>query len=123
MTTNLLFSVNFFARRRLFLIAAVLVMACQLVAMAMLADGQVARAGQRRLAIALEQTAVAQCSESLSPSAQNACLLRTRLASSGEPAFAAETVLPNASFSPQITSPAKAAERAPGLTAASYPGQ
>ena len=126
MTTNLLRSVNLFANRNLFLTAALLVIACQLVAMAMVANGQMSRAGQRHSAVALEQTAIAQCFESSTPSAQSACMVRTRMAYSGEAALPAETVLPTssfASFSPQFMSSAQAAERTPGIMAVSYPGQ
>ena len=123
MTTNLLRRGNLFAHRNLFLTAAVLVIACQLVAMAMVADGQMSRAGQRQSAIALEQTAIAQCFESSSPSAQNACISQTRMAHSGGAGLPAETILPTSSFSPQFIGSANAARRTPAMMAMSFSAQ
>ena len=55
--------VDVISNRTLFLLAGGLVIVCQLVAMAVVSDGQVKKAQLRNLGIASQQTAFAQCLE------------------------------------------------------------
>ena len=65
-------------RRLLLLIAAALVIACQLVAMALLADGQVQKAALRDAQLSSQRTAMAQCFESASRMDHDTCLVQAR---------------------------------------------
>lgn len=56
-------NVDVISNRTLFLLAGGLVIVCQLVAMAVVSDGQVKKAQLRNLGIASQQTAFAQCLE------------------------------------------------------------
>lgn len=60
--------------RNLFLVAAVLVIVCQLVAMAMVADGQVKKAQLREAQISAQNIALASCFESSSRLDRNSCV-------------------------------------------------
>ena len=72
--------------KTLFGIAAGLVIVCQLVAMMLVVDGQVAKAKARDARQASEQMAVLQCMESSSGVARHSCLLQVQaLAGSSQP--------------------------------------
>ncbi len=60
--------------RNLFLIAAGLVIVCQLVAMAMVADGQVKKAALREAQISAQNVALASCFESSARFDRNNCM-------------------------------------------------
>lgn len=68
--------------KTLFVVAAGLVMVCQLVAMALVVDGQVARAKVRDAHHAYEQMAVVQCMESSLGVARHSCIQQVTAASS-----------------------------------------
>lgn len=61
-------------------VAAGLVILCQLVAMALVADEQVAKAKMRDAQRASERTALARCSESRIGAALNSCIQQARAA-------------------------------------------
>lgn len=65
-------------RRLLLMIAAALVIACQLVAMALLADGQVQKAALRDAELSSRRTALAQCFESVARMNRDTCLVQAR---------------------------------------------
>jgi hypothetical protein len=66
-------------------VAAGLVMACQLVAMALVVDGQVERAHSRGVQSASEQSALAQCSQSSPGSERQNCVLQVQAAGFAPP--------------------------------------
>lgn len=61
-------------------VAAGLVIACQLVAMALVVDGQVERAQSRGVQYASERSALAQCSQSSLGSERQNCVLQVQAA-------------------------------------------
>ena len=63
-------------------VAAGLVIVCQLVAMALVVDGQVERAHARGFQYASERSALAQCSQSSLGSERQDCVLRVQAAAS-----------------------------------------
>lgn len=65
-------------RRLLLLVVGALVMACQLVAMALLADGQVQKAALRDAQRSSERLAMAQCFETSSRMDRASCLTQAR---------------------------------------------
>ena len=67
--------------KTLFGVAAGLVMVCQLVAMALVVDGQVAKAKARDAHHAYEQVAVVQCMESSLGVARHSCIQQVTAAS------------------------------------------
>ena len=66
-------------------VAAGLVMACQLVAMALVVDGQVERAHSRGVQSAVERSALAQCSQSSPGSERQNCVLQVQAAAGFAP--------------------------------------
>ncbi|MEO6017947.1 MAG: hypothetical protein ABIP46_11880 [Polaromonas sp.] len=80
--------------RNLFLIAAGLVIICQLVAMAMVADGQVKRAELRQAQISAQNVALANCFETSTRFDRNSCMQRTQVDNSP---YAVNTVAGNGS--------------------------
>jgi hypothetical protein len=66
--------------RMLFLVAAGLVILCQLVAMAMVADGQVSMAQVRDALRISERTAINQCMENSLGAARHNCILQAQAA-------------------------------------------
>lgn len=68
--------------KTLFGVAAGLVILCQLVAIALVANGQVAKARERDARHAYEQMAVSQCMETNIGAARHDCIQQTRMISS-----------------------------------------
>lgn len=66
--------------RTLFLVSAGLVVLCQLVAMAMVVDGQVSVAQVRDALRVSERTAINQCMESSLGAARHSCILQAKAA-------------------------------------------
>lgn len=71
-----------FSSRSLLLVAAGLVIVCQLVAMAMVADGQVKRAESRQAQIAAQNVALASCFETSTRFDRDSCMQRMQADSS-----------------------------------------
>lgn len=74
-------------------VAAGLVIACQLVAMALVVDGQVERAQSRGVQYASEQSALAQCRQSSLGSERQNCVLRVQAAASFVPPTGSQQAL------------------------------
>jgi hypothetical protein len=67
-------------RINLVAIAAVLIVICQLIAMAFVADGQVQKAGQRDLQRLAQQAAIAECVERNSGPMRHGCIQQVQAA-------------------------------------------
>lgn len=76
--------------RNLFFVAGALVIVCQLVAMAMVADGQVKKAEMRESTLTAQSLAMAQCFETSVRFDRQSCLVQSRAA----PAVAQQDVMP-----------------------------
>jgi hypothetical protein len=74
-------------------VAAGLVIACQLVAMALVVDGQVERAQSRGVQYASERSALAQCSQSSLGSERQNCVQRVQAAARFLPAAGSQQAL------------------------------
>jgi hypothetical protein len=74
-------------------VAAALVVVCQLVAMALVVDGQVERAQSRGVQYASERSALAQCSQSSLGSERQNCVLRVQAAASFVPPTGSQQAL------------------------------
>lgn len=70
--------IDLISNRTLFLLAGGLVIVCQLVAMALVADGQVQKAQVRHSEVASQKLAFAQCVESGIYTSRQGCLLQVR---------------------------------------------
>jgi hypothetical protein len=77
--------------KTLLLVAAGLVILCQLAAMAFVADSQVARAKVRDDQRKAELTAIAQCMETRAGAARHSCIQQARVAATASPPPAAES--------------------------------
>lgn len=87
--------VDVISNRTLFLLAGGLVIVCQLVAMALVSDGQVKKAQLRNLGVASQQAAFAQCLEASVGNGGPRCSLPTN--SAGRLADITETRVPSES--------------------------
>ena len=85
--------------KKLLIVAALATIACQLLALSMLAEDQVDRSDKRASTMALERSAVAKCLQSGDLSRQSACLDRARQGFGGDVLAVHETIVPDARFS------------------------
>ncbi len=77
--------------RSLFLMAGGLVIACQLVAMVMVADEQVRKAELRDSQLSSQRAAIARCFEGNTRAERQSCMLQVRNMTPAEPQVAANT--------------------------------
>ena len=103
--------------KTLFLIAGALVIVCQLVAMALVVDGQVAKAKNRDAAFASERLAVIQCMESTMGSARHSCVQQARTASNetNQTLYASQSVPERQALAQVDISPTFSASAAPQM--------
>lgn len=95
--------VDVISNRTLFLLAGGLVIVCQLVAMALVSDGQVKKAQLRNLGVASQQAAFAQCLEASVGNGGPRCSLPIN--SAGRPADFPETRVPSESQANRVSAP------------------
>lgn len=111
-------------QKTLFIVAACLVLACQLVAMVMVVDGQVRKAALRDAHDASERVAIAQCMQGRMGFVRQSCIEQAQARSSNErlAILEAPTVVANdaARFSDGARSPSAMSSGAPGLISASF---
>jgi hypothetical protein len=87
--------VNRFPQVGLLILAGGLVIVCQLVAMAMVADRQVQRAGVRDLQRVAQQLALADCIQRSTGPTRHGCILQSQVESGSELPLASLTSEPN----------------------------
>lgn len=81
------------SNNKLFLMAGLLVIVCQLVAMALVAGGQVEKAQLRDSQLAVERNELANCIETSMGAGRHACVIQAR--STYEPVAPVNSVLPD----------------------------
>lgn len=112
--------IDFLANRSLLLIAAGLVMICQLVALALVAEGQVHSAGKRESMIALQRLSVAECMERSMEPGRSACVQQARGIYVADAIAPHEAIMPNTSFAPRYLDGSGVVTRAPGERVVGY---
>jgi len=111
--------------KTLLMVAAGLVILCQLAAMAFVADSQVAKAKQRDEQRRAELTAIAHCMEELAGAMRNSCIQQARVVATAPPPPAADAtakapVFAEASASAGGAMPSRPANPPQGFMAASF---